>query len=318
MSLIPAWAPNLHPLIVHFPIALLFAAGAVDLAGLLMRGRRPVRDAATWLYIAGAVTAVAAYFTGDAAAKAMALSPDVTALVEAHAGWAFRATWLFAFFASLRLAMSYILRPRRSLRLGALVIALAGLGALAQTALHGRRLVFEQGMASRPWRPRRERPEQRTERAVRAVRRCAGGAGRARTERGERRTERKERIRNEVAADCVTRGDGRRQRRVGTGTDVGRAVADLRHGERRMAELRRRHRRHQVLAARPDRRRQLQQPGDRVGVDVDRQLRQPDHARRRRMVGARSTSSSNRWSRRLPTSTAAASRPTRRACRRRR
>ena len=146
MSLIPAWAPNLHPLIVHFPIALLFAAGAVDLAGLLMRGRRPVRDAATWLYIAGAVTAVAAYFTGDAAAKAMALSPDVTALVEAHAGWAFRATWLFAFFASLRLAMSYILRPRRSLRLGALVIALAGLGALAQTALHGRRLVFEQGI----------------------------------------------------------------------------------------------------------------------------------------------------------------------------
>ena len=63
-------------------------------------------------------------------------------------------------------------------------------------------------------------------------------------------------------------------------------MADLRHRERRMAQLRRRHRRHQVLAARPDRRRQLQRPGDRLGVDVDRQLRQPEHARRRRVVGA--------------------------------
>ena len=64
MWLVPAWAPNLHPLIVHFPIALLAAAGAVDLADLLLRGREPVRNAATWLYVAGAATAVAAYFSG--------------------------------------------------------------------------------------------------------------------------------------------------------------------------------------------------------------------------------------------------------------
>lgn len=149
MSLIPAWAPNLHPLVVHFPIALLFAAGAADLAGLVLRHRKPLRDTATWLYIAGAVAAVAAYFTGDEAAEAMVLSAEVAALVDTHGDWAFGATWLFAFFASLRLAMSYLLRPRRALRIGAFVVALAGLGALAQTALHGSRLVFGQGLGVR-------------------------------------------------------------------------------------------------------------------------------------------------------------------------
>lgn len=149
MPLIPAWAPNLHPLVVHFPIALLFAAGAVDLAGLLTPDRKPVRDVATWLYIGGAATAVFAYFTGYTASQAGTFSPEVTVLVDDHRDWAFGATWLFAFFASLRLAMSYSLRPRRALQIGAFAIALAGLGALAQTTLRGARLVFEQGLGVR-------------------------------------------------------------------------------------------------------------------------------------------------------------------------
>ena len=149
MPLIPAWAPNLHPLVVHFPIALLFAAGAVDAAGLAAPGRRLLRDTATWLYVGGAATAVFTYFTGYTAAQAGAFSPEVALLVDAHADRAFVATWLFAFFASLRLAMSYILRPRRALRLGAFAVALVGLGALAQTTLLGARLVFEQGLGVR-------------------------------------------------------------------------------------------------------------------------------------------------------------------------
>ena len=149
MSLLPAWAPNLHPLVVHFPIALLFAAAAVDLAGLLMQESRPVRDAATWLYIGGAATAVLAYFTGYTAAQAMESTGELAMLVDAHMDRAFVATWLFAFFASLRLAMSYGFRPRRALQIGAFAVALVGLAALVQTALHGARLVFEQGLGVR-------------------------------------------------------------------------------------------------------------------------------------------------------------------------
>ena len=149
MSLMPAWAPNLHPVVVHFPIALLCAAVAVDLAALLLQASRPLRDAATWLYIGGAAAAVVAYFTGYTAARGHSFPPEVATLVEAHNDWAFVATWLFAFFASLRLAMSYILRSGRGLQLGAFAVALVGLGALVQTALHGTRLVFEQGLGVR-------------------------------------------------------------------------------------------------------------------------------------------------------------------------
>ena len=146
MSLTPAWAPNLHPLVVHLPIALLAAAAAVDLASLFRRARPRVRHTATWLYIGGAATAVIAYFTGDSAAKAMALPADVALLVDAHADWAFRTTWLFAFFASARLAISYILSPTRPVLVGTFLLALLGIGTLVETVAHGSQLVFQHGV----------------------------------------------------------------------------------------------------------------------------------------------------------------------------
>lgn len=146
MSLTPAWAPNLHPLVVHLPIALLAAAAAVDLASLFLRARPGVRHTATWLYIGGAATAVVAYFTGDSAAKAMALPADVALLVDAHADWAFRTTWLFAFFASARLAISYILSPTLPVLVGTFLLALLGIGTLVETVAHGSQLVFQHGV----------------------------------------------------------------------------------------------------------------------------------------------------------------------------
>ena len=67
---------------------------------------------------------------------------------------------------------------------------------------------------------------------------------------------------------------------------AGRPVADLWHRERRVAQLRGEHRRTEVLAARPDRRRQLRRPGDRVALGVGRRHGRPDDARRQRVVGA--------------------------------
>ncbi|SVE05786.1 uncharacterized protein METZ01_LOCUS458640, partial [marine metagenome] len=36
MALLPSWAPNLHPLIVHFPIAVLTAAVVADLIDIFL------------------------------------------------------------------------------------------------------------------------------------------------------------------------------------------------------------------------------------------------------------------------------------------
>ena len=147
MSLIPAWAPNLHPLLVHFPVTLLIGAVAVDLTSLLMPTRPAVRDAATLFYCAGALMAMATYFSGLSAAQALAVSSEESAAVTAHFTWADRTTWFFVFFASLRIGFSYIWRsPARWATVAAFVVALGGVGMLVVTADRGGRLVFQHGL----------------------------------------------------------------------------------------------------------------------------------------------------------------------------
>ena len=149
MSLTPDWLPNLHPIVVHFPIALLPAAALVDLVSLFSPQRRAPRDTATWLYLAGTAFAVLAYFSGRSGAEAMTLWPVVEPLVDAHESWAFRTTWCFAFFASLRLAVSYIFPPRPVILVMAFVLAVGGLVMLFETAEHGAVLVYQHGVGVR-------------------------------------------------------------------------------------------------------------------------------------------------------------------------
>ena len=157
----PDWAPNPHPFLVHFPIALLAAAAAADLSSLLRPAHGATRDAATWLFCAGAFAAMAAYFSGLSAAAAVRVAGDAGPAVTAHFVWADRATWFFVFFASLRLAMSYVWRTTARWAIASsCALSLVGLVLLAATALHGGRLVFQYGLgveavpaAGTPWTP---------------------------------------------------------------------------------------------------------------------------------------------------------------------
>jgi len=143
--------PNIHPLLVHFPIALLLAAVTADMAHVCWPRRTAVRDTATWLYCAGAMVAMAAYFSGLDAAGSLTLPAGSRTAVGEHFAWAERATWYFVVFASFRMALSYIWRStlRRSAALSSLM-GLVGLSMLLVAAAHGGRLVFRHGVAVRP------------------------------------------------------------------------------------------------------------------------------------------------------------------------
>jgi len=149
MALAPEWAPNLHPLVVHFPIGLLVAAVVVDCLGLIAHGRPAIREIATLLYCTGAALAVIAYFTGRAAADGLVIPSEINWLVNEHADWAFRTTWFFVFFASLRLTVLYILQPKLAAMVGMFVLALVGIGLLSETVERGAGLVFQYGLAVR-------------------------------------------------------------------------------------------------------------------------------------------------------------------------
>ena len=57
MTLLPDWAPNLHPLVIHFPIAWWIAAVLVDLVALAFPRAAWADTVASFLYPAGACSA---------------------------------------------------------------------------------------------------------------------------------------------------------------------------------------------------------------------------------------------------------------------
>jgi uncharacterized membrane protein len=90
--------PPLHPAIVHFPIALMFAAGALYLVGFL-RGSDILLKAAFAMHIAGLVFGVLAILTGDYAENQLVQNKEIHALAELHEMLAMVAIWAFALLA---------------------------------------------------------------------------------------------------------------------------------------------------------------------------------------------------------------------------
>ena len=84
MALLPSWTPNLHPLVVHFPIAMLTAAFVADLIAFILPHPTKAEHISTWLYTIGASLAVIAYFSGDAAARTVSISLDAIPVLQAH------------------------------------------------------------------------------------------------------------------------------------------------------------------------------------------------------------------------------------------
>ena len=148
MNLLPDWAPNIHPLLVHFPIALLITAAGLDLVGWAFRRNKPLRHAATLLYVLGTGAAVAAYFSGRAASQSVWLPGMAHAIVKTHWDWAFRTVWFFTVVTGVRLVL---LRPSRRDPSPAIIAALAlaglvGIGLLRETGDRGGQLVFQHGV----------------------------------------------------------------------------------------------------------------------------------------------------------------------------
>lgn len=148
MNIIPDWAPNVHPLIIHFPIAILFVAAFLDAVGLGMRRRLPgVGYVATGLYLLGAIALVIAFFTGRLAADGFDLPAKAVAAVGNHADWALWTVWVFGLYGLFRLGTVLWAGGRRPVvQIGLFFIGAAALILVQQTAERGARLVFDLGL----------------------------------------------------------------------------------------------------------------------------------------------------------------------------
>jgi len=153
---IPSW-DGLHPLIIHFPIALLLIAPIFIVVGAVLtpaKGRSYL-IAAMVLLLVGTVAIFVAVETGEAAGKLAERAPGMEQVLETHESLAERTQAVFSVLSVIFLALLAVpwLLQRADTRLTTTILPLAFLvlysaGALllVNTAHNGGRLVHEFGV----------------------------------------------------------------------------------------------------------------------------------------------------------------------------
>ena len=152
MAELSSWTslPNLHPALVHFPLALLPMAILFEVLGLAMRRQEWLQHSAAALYAAAAVGALLAQWAGERAAGSLIGVPArVEPLIAEHSDRAHDAVWAMGVLAVLRLSVMLWEREsvRTALRALLVVFALASLALLGYAADLGGALVYRHAVA---------------------------------------------------------------------------------------------------------------------------------------------------------------------------
>ena len=148
---------SLHPLIVHFPIALLFVAPLFIVLGIIIqKSLREFYICALILMLLGTAGVFFAVSTGNSAAETIASDPAITATLKAHVRFAEQSQLNFSALAILFLL--YVISPNfTQKRFGKLdraagclflVVYVFNLALIFNTAHYGGTLVHKHGVKS--------------------------------------------------------------------------------------------------------------------------------------------------------------------------
>lgn len=132
----------LHPMIVHFPIALLIVGLLADAIGLFSK-KEFYSKAGFYLLILGTLGVLAAYFSGDLAGEGVTEAGPLKQALENHEEAAELSVWLMAAAALLRITFVIIKKYAGILKWGAFTLFLIGVLSIARTGYYGGELVFK-------------------------------------------------------------------------------------------------------------------------------------------------------------------------------
>jgi len=145
--MLPDWIPNIHPFVVHFPIALLVVAVLFDLARLWFRQQSWLHNAVIALYTTGTIGLVAAFWSGRQAVETVSVTGAAVPVVTTHEDWALYTLIFFGIFTTIRL-WTWWKELEKGWVLPALIApALIGTGMLWYTGERGAELVYKHGVA---------------------------------------------------------------------------------------------------------------------------------------------------------------------------
>ncbi len=132
----------LHPMVVHFPIALIIVAFLFELGGTILK-RESFASGAFWLLLLGTAALIVTYFSGRSAGGEIAESGMLKAALEAHEDAATLTLMLILAAFSFRLALMATRRFRRGYRWSFIALLFVGVLSIARTGSYGGDLVYK-------------------------------------------------------------------------------------------------------------------------------------------------------------------------------
>lgn len=151
IELIPDWILNIHPLIVHFPIAILLLAFIMDIiqSTSFLPKNWWNRRITTILYALGTVAAIAAYYTGTIAADTVFLPTEAQTILNNHADWALWTVWFFSIYTLIRIALHWLKeKEEKPIQIIMILLALPGVYFLFLTGDNGAKMVYGYGVGT--------------------------------------------------------------------------------------------------------------------------------------------------------------------------
>ncbi len=133
---------HLHPMIIHFPIALLLVGFLAEVVGFILK-KEFFTKAAFYLLILGTLGVVAAYITGDIAGDGVSETGQLKNALETHEHAAQLTLWLMVGAAIIRIALVWMKKFDGVFKYVALVLFLAGTLSVVRTGYYGGELVYK-------------------------------------------------------------------------------------------------------------------------------------------------------------------------------
>ena len=143
---LPDWAPNIHPLIIHFPIALWLVAVFFDFLWVVRRDNW-IKKTTITIYSLAALGSVVAFFSGKQAIDLVAVPFQGEVTASNHSDWGHYTLYFFLAYAVIRL-VAYWRQwdKKKAVAIFFFLLGIAGAGMVAKTADLGGKLVYKYGV----------------------------------------------------------------------------------------------------------------------------------------------------------------------------
>ncbi len=147
--MLPDWLPNIHPLIIHFPIVLLLFYPILEALRLRFNDSLVLEKGAFWFLSIGVLSLIFSFLSGEQAIESVQLTGGAVPVATEHEFWArntliFYSIWFTVHLFGIWKHISLLNNART-----AVIMGLVGVGLLVMTSELGGRLVYEYGVGTR-------------------------------------------------------------------------------------------------------------------------------------------------------------------------